>query len=134
MKKPETLMRSVVRALNFLKEKIGPRVLAIVCDGISPLEKMNEMRARRRKPRTNLRQNITFGTVIFNQILAEIEQNFPESCHFDQHGEGETKIYRLLSEVKETSKISIYSNDSDMINLAMLADTAGIFSRFCKVC
>ena len=87
-----------------------------------------------RKPRTNLRQNITFGTVIFSQILAEIERNFLESCHFDQHGEGETKIYRLLSEIKETSKISIYSNDSEMINLAMLAASAGMFSRYCKVC
>ena len=48
MKKPETLMKNVVKALNFLNEKIRPKIFAIVCDGISPLEKLNEMRARRK--------------------------------------------------------------------------------------
>ena len=83
--------------------------------------------SKRRKPRTNLRQNITYGTVIFSRILREIEESFSESCHFDQSGEGETKIYQLISNTKEKSKIIIYSNDSDMINLAMLANAVGRF-------
>ena len=94
-----------------------------MCDGIAPLEKLNEMRRRRRSHQCHLRKALTYGTVFFNELLDAIENNANYTVYFDGGGgEGELKIFKELKTLEKATKVAIYSNDTDMINLAMLAN------------
>ena len=118
-----TLIDNVIAALAHLAKKTKSSEFHVMCDGIAPLEKLNEMRRRRRSHQCHLRKALTYGTVFFNELLDAIENNANYTVYFDGGGgEGELKIFKELKILEKATKVAIYSNDTDMINLAMLAN------------
>lgn len=121
--------------LRYTKEivdLINPNKVYIVIDGIAPKSKMKQQRERRYKSwfaKTVQERslwdsnNITPGTLFMknlkNKLLDSTDYIISDS---DEPGEGEHKIMKILTNLKESSSknVCIYGLDADLILLSML--------------
>ena len=122
---PKTLIKRVIAALKFIYLSLKPtEEFFVACDGIASIAKLNTMRQRRvnRKPMRNM---ITFGTSFFTELLNQIQLEMQElpniKFDFSCFGEGERKIVDRLQSLDVKEKLIVfYSNDSDLVNLALM--------------
>jgi len=122
---PKTLIKRVIAALKFIYLSLKPtEEFFVACDGIASIAKLNTMRQRRvnRKPMRNM---ITFGTSFFTELLNQIQLELQElpnkKFDFSCYGEGERKIVDRLQSLDVKEKLIVfYSNDSDLVNLALM--------------
>jgi len=109
----------------------------IMIDGVAPRSKMNQQRERRYKsyffrdlesvPKSKLwdSNRITPGTPFMKRMRDELSKWIRENSNYylsdsDEPGEGEHKMMRVISGIKDDSKICIYGLDADLIMLSLL--------------
>jgi len=134
----ETLIiQECIMYTQSILNKIQPKELHIMIDGVAPRGKVNQQRERRYKSHFMREESvvwdtnkITPGTQFMSKLSRALKDQFKlgSSRVFisdaGEHGEGEHKMMKVIHELPKSSTICIYGLDADLIMLSMLSSRA----------
>lgn len=133
--------RLLINQILETKQKNEVRNVYITIDGVAPRSKMNQQRERRYKSeffkvgdtsKSSLwdSNKITPGTSFMTKMkenlvdfAIDIKNNLNINCIIsdsDDVGEGEHKIMKIISDIKDNARICIYGLDADLIMLSLM--------------
>ena len=131
----ELIIKTCLDYTRYIINVIKPRITYIMIDGVAPRAKINQQRERRYKshffkefsgsvkwnsnkitPGTKFMDNLIQALNIFKKELGNIiisDSNEP--------GEGEHKMMKIISNIKDDKKTCIYGLDADLIMLSLIS-------------
>lgn len=129
------MFAKIKKKFESIIDVVNPNFIFIAIDGVAPMAKITQQRARRFRnltPQNDFDGNaITPGTKFMNELNFFFKEYIKDKKNFffsgsDTPGEGEHKIMVHLRTLKN-EKIMIYGSDADLIMLGIISHKQNVF-------